>query len=572
MKKINLIEMLQGCSKRNGTTFRQSNPDGQPTVNRRSSDSQPTVKRQSTDGQSQRHYTLGLMKYAAIITLLLTLACGQMWGAEYSGTVTFYRTGGTLTTSTITNDNANVTFTFSDLAAGSSTKICNVSSRYGIKGKNQTLITVTCPSGYYFKSAQFKLGSFGTSETPTAAIYTGSTRLYQCSAHTYTKLDAPTCGDVFSCEDSITNFVSSKYTTLSVKETGNVKNLTVLYLDYTIAPTDGGDPTPSTYTVTYDGNGKTGGNVPTDSNSPYEENDKVTVLGNTGTLVKTNYTFTGWNTAADGSGTHYDADDTFTMGTSNVTLYAEWQYSFTTHSPGTYTAAVGSGGYGKTLKTVSSRDYEVYLFSASSSNGTLYAGSASSITDGKALFSGVAANAEGVASDGWLIAKASTYAGSGSTNVNEFSGSSGALTTHYAGITSAQSIKMKISGYDQFSMIGRDGSTTSGKGKFIVKVDGVSQSITATTTDNNVYRFDISTGTHIIEITADGTDNVSRFRGFSLRLPAAACTAPTSPSITPSNGWLYVPGEEITLTASASNTEELFRQLRPLHKAVQPIR
>ena len=36
---------------------------------------------------------------------------------------------------------------------------------------------------------------------------------------------------------------------------------------------------------------------------------------------------------------------------------------------------------------------------------------------------------------------------------------------------------------------------------------------------------------------------------------APSCTAPTSPSITPSNGWLYVPGEEITLTASASNTD-----------------
>ena len=32
MKNVNLIEMLRGCSKRNGTIFRQSNPDGQPTV------------------------------------------------------------------------------------------------------------------------------------------------------------------------------------------------------------------------------------------------------------------------------------------------------------------------------------------------------------------------------------------------------------------------------------------------------------------------------------------------------------------------------------------------------------
>ena len=33
----------------------------------------------------------------------------------------------------------------------------------------------------------------------------------------------------------------------------------------------------------------------------------VTVLGNTGSLVKTGYTFTGWNTAANGSGTSYTA-------------------------------------------------------------------------------------------------------------------------------------------------------------------------------------------------------------------------------------------------------------------------
>ena len=36
MKKINLIGMLQGCSKRNGTAVYASNPDGQPTVNRQS--------------------------------------------------------------------------------------------------------------------------------------------------------------------------------------------------------------------------------------------------------------------------------------------------------------------------------------------------------------------------------------------------------------------------------------------------------------------------------------------------------------------------------------------------------
>ena len=36
------------------------------------------------------------------------------------------------------------------------------------------------------------------------------------------------------------------------------------------------------FTVAYDGNGKTGGNPPTDSNSPYDAGSDVSVLGNTG--------------------------------------------------------------------------------------------------------------------------------------------------------------------------------------------------------------------------------------------------------------------------------------------------
>ena len=76
-------------------------------------------------------------------------------------------------------------------------------------------------------------------------------------------------------------------------------------------------------TVTYNGNGNTGGSVPTDSTT-YKENDTVTVLGNTGSLVKTGWTFIGWNTQADGNGTPRSVDSTFNMGTSNVTLYAKW--------------------------------------------------------------------------------------------------------------------------------------------------------------------------------------------------------------------------------------------------------
>jgi len=90
-------------------------------------------------------------------------------------------------------------------------------------------------------------------------------------------------------------------------------------------------PTPGPYTVTYLGNTSTGGTAPIDGSSPYSSGSQVTVLGNTGGLVKlgtpssilTNSQFGGWNTAADGSGINYVGGDTFNI-TQNTTLYAQW--------------------------------------------------------------------------------------------------------------------------------------------------------------------------------------------------------------------------------------------------------
>jgi len=99
-----------------------------------------------------------------------------------------------------------------------------------------------------------------------------------------------------------------------------------------------------TYTITYDGNGHTGGSVPTDS-TVYKENDTVTVLDK-GDLVKTGYTFAGWNTAADGSGTDQAEGSTFIMGAADVTLFAKW-------ATNTYTVIFNSqGGSAVSSKTV----------------------------------------------------------------------------------------------------------------------------------------------------------------------------------------------------------------------------
>lgn len=84
----------------------------------------------------------------------------------------------------------------------------------------------------------------------------------------------------------------------------------------------------NTYSVTYDGNGNTGGAVPVDSSSPYLTGENVTVLGNTGGLTKTGCTFVEWN----GSPGAVTGGSVFAMASANVVLYAVWncpQYSVT---------------------------------------------------------------------------------------------------------------------------------------------------------------------------------------------------------------------------------------------------
>ena len=73
--------------------------------------------------------------------------------------------------------------------------------------------------------------------------------------------------------------------------------------------------------VSYDANGATSGTVPYSQN--FVDSIAGTLATNSGTLAKTNYTFGGWNTAADGSGTNYAAGGSFAA-TGNMTLYAQW--------------------------------------------------------------------------------------------------------------------------------------------------------------------------------------------------------------------------------------------------------
>ena len=98
------------------------------------------------------------------------------------------------------------------------------------------------------------------------------------------------------------------------------------------------------YSVTYNANGATGGSVPVDGNSPYYAGTSVTVLANTGSLVRSGYTFLGWATSSGASSPTYTVSgssvspSSFVMGSANVVLYAVWQQNLytVTFSPGTH--------------------------------------------------------------------------------------------------------------------------------------------------------------------------------------------------------------------------------------------
>ncbi len=77
----------------------------------------------------------------------------------------------------------------------------------------------------------------------------------------------------------------------------------------------------NTYTISYNANSADSGTVP--ASQTKTQGVDLTLRTNTGSLAKTGYTFSGWNTAADGSGTHYAEGGTFTTD-ANTTLYAEW--------------------------------------------------------------------------------------------------------------------------------------------------------------------------------------------------------------------------------------------------------
>lgn len=130
-------------------------------------------------------------------------------------------------------------------------------------------------------------------------------------------------------------------------------------------------PAMPTYTITYNSNGSG------QSNTTQSVTHGVsTTIKGTSTFSRTGYTLSGWNTAADGSGTSYAAGNNYSF-TGDKTLYAIWRANTYTVSfnanGGTVSTASKTVTYDSTYGTLPTPTYTGFTFDGwytAASNGT----------------------------------------------------------------------------------------------------------------------------------------------------------------------------------------------------------
>lgn len=127
--------------------------------------------------------------------------------------------------------------------------------------------------------------------------------------------------------------------------------LSVMMLCLSCAPNN----TPKTFTVTYDANGGKG------TIEPAHKSAKATIIiADAKTLAREGFTFSGWNTKNDGTGTSYAPGDKYEED-ENLTLYAQWKVvSLTTTYTISYELGDGKLKDGETNPTVYTSETETF--------------------------------------------------------------------------------------------------------------------------------------------------------------------------------------------------------------------
>jgi len=280
------------------------------------------------------------IKSMLLAVIMLVVGNGVAWGqTAFTATYTFGSNGN------VASFNYNGT-TYAGISMGAMTKtgVSTSSSTDNFRATTWPTaasvdaakyigFTISAASGYKFtvNTITFGVGRSGTGTRNT--VWRGSSDSYGALINNYTALNAGITNNsgVLNNPDATTAYtgnvltLSSDYTNIttscgfrmymySAEASGGTAGLAG-----PITITGTFETAVSSYTVSYNTNGGTG--TMSDVSSPYTSSSTVTVKSNE--FSRTGYTFAGWNTVANGSGTAYSPAATFTIA-ANTTLYAQW--------------------------------------------------------------------------------------------------------------------------------------------------------------------------------------------------------------------------------------------------------
>ena len=187
--------------------------------------------------------------------------------------------------------------------------------------------TSSSPSFTYTVTYVGNTNTSGVAPADGSSPYTPGSSVTILGVNTLVKSGYQFAGWNTAADGSGTNYVGGDTFTINAN--------TTLYAQWIIGGTR----------LVYNANSGGSGTAPPSSGTYYTAFSTQPVVGNTGPFTNINgYTFSGWNTAADGSGTSYPAGSNIIMpGAGVIQLYAQWINPAITYSL-TYNAGTGGSG------------------------------------------------------------------------------------------------------------------------------------------------------------------------------------------------------------------------------------
>lgn len=221
-------------------------------------------------------------------------------------------------------------------------------AKAGVTGVSKGAVTI--PNTVVVNNKTYKVtmiagSAYANNKTITSVKTVSGSSLVQINANAFQNCTALTSVD-FSLSNSLTRIYGSAFANCTAVTKFNFKNANLTgvaanafskagkstthiwvknsgsYNKVKASGTLVSVPVAYNYTITYNGNGKTGGTVPAAANAVYTTNFKLSA----NVLTRTGYTFGGWNTKADGTGTNYKSGQIVKgiTATGAITLYAKW--------------------------------------------------------------------------------------------------------------------------------------------------------------------------------------------------------------------------------------------------------